>query len=68
MSAVRMCDRCGTIYPEGEEGAGMGTMSKNVRNEDTGIVRAMSIQMDLCKDCNGGPDMPRPRLSIGNGK
>lgn len=55
MSAVRMCDRCGTIFSENAEGWGVGTISTNKRNERTGRLEMTQLSIDLCPVDNRGP-------------
>lgn len=68
MSAVRMCDRCGTIFPEGQEGSGVFAGSRVVTNERTGRKEAISSQMDVCGDCNGFQETVTPRIAIAKTK
>lgn len=56
MSAVRMCDRCGTIFSENAEGWGVGTISTNKRNERTARLEIVSQTIDLCPTDNAGPN------------
>lgn len=55
MSAVRMCDRCGVIFPETAEGWGVGTISTNVPREDGRGTRMVEQRIDLCPTDNRGP-------------
>lgn len=48
MSAVRMCDRCGVIFPETAEGWGVGTISTNVPRADGRGMRMEEQRIDLC--------------------
>jgi len=52
MSAVRMCDSCGTIYSERAEGHGTGSFTTSRRNERTGRMEQVTETRDLCPTCN----------------
>lgn len=62
MSAVRMCDRCGRIFPEGEEGSGIFGGSRMFKNERTGRMESVQTQMDVCGQCNTFPAPVQPRV------
>lgn len=47
-----MCDNCGSIFPEGMEGAESGT-AEVVRTVD-GYPRRMQVVRDNCADCVSG--------------
>lgn len=62
MSAVRMCDRCGNIFSEREDG--WSTFSGTRMNrDDHGRMRDVSEQMDSCPKCTTGGVLT-PRLAI----
>lgn len=63
MSAVRMCDKCGTIYPEGAEGASTGQVTVNERDQ-RGKMVANTKTMDICPMCGMGQETPTPRLAV----
>lgn len=63
MSAVRMCDKCGVIFPEGAEGASIVQGTKNIRNPRTDRVEQHHVQEDWCAKCSGGTVLPEPRLA-----
>lgn len=50
-----MCDRCGTVFSENEEGWGVGTISTSKRDERTGQMRMVQQSIDLCAIDNAGP-------------
>lgn len=60
MSSVRMCDRCGRIFPEGEEGSAVGSMTRTVKGDD-GRMRTESAQQDACALC-ASPSAVEPRV------
>lgn len=62
MSAVRMCDKCGAIFPEGIEGSAIMNGSQTIRDERTGRLRTEDTTMDVCPDCSGSRK-PTPRIS-----
>lgn len=57
MSAVRMCDRDGTIFSERSDGWGtfQGTTA---RRDEHGRQRTVTESLDLCPSCNGGAVQP----------
>jgi RNA polymerase subunit RPABC4/transcription elongation factor Spt4 len=55
MSAVRMCDRCGTIFPETAEGWGVGTISTNAPRGDGRGQVMVEQRIDMCPTCNQAP-------------
>lgn len=62
MSAVRMCDRCGEIFSEREDGwASM--IGSQIRRDQHGQPRTVTEQMDTCAKCTTG-DVQRPRLAL----
>lgn len=62
MSAVRMCDGCGKIFPEGEEGSSVGNVTVNRRN-DRGRLVPENVVQDRCSECNMMGAV-QPRLAI----
>jgi hypothetical protein len=51
MSSVRMCDRCGRVFSEKEDGWETGQVNKRVTDPKTGESRVMSVAIDSCGDC-----------------
>lgn len=68
MSAVRMCDRCGAIFAEGAEGASIGHVSRNLRNDRTGRMESVTVTQDVCPPCSGSVEPLTPRLALVGGK
>lgn len=66
MSAVRMCDTCGRIFSENEDGWGTGAIQQ-MKRDRTGAMRPISIQQDVCPEDNpaGQPLEMRPRIDLG---
>lgn len=62
MSAVRMCDRDGTIFAEGAEGSMVGTVKVMKKNPFNGRMEQHEVAQDLCPDC-ANPEPVQPRLS-----
>lgn len=62
MSSVRMCDRCGDIFPEGAEGSAVGTVTVMKRDSETGRKMAIQETQDQCPPCAGGGTVPTPRI------
>lgn len=62
MSAVRMCDSCGNIFSEREDGW-TTLQGTQVRRDSSGQQRSVTEQMDTCSTCTVGP-AKRPRLAI----
>ena len=58
MSAVRMCDRCGTIFSERAEGWGTFTGTTSRRNERTSRMETITESLDLGPECNAQPKSP----------
>lgn len=52
MSAVRMCDRSGTVFSERAEGWGTFTGTTRRFNERTGRTENITETLDLCPTCN----------------
>ena len=67
MSAVRMCDRCGSIFKEGAEDATVGTASRVIRDPYTGQRRTIEVAMDACPTCSGAGGDLIPRLAVTSG-
>lgn len=57
MSAVRMCDRCGSVFPEGIEGSAVGT-GTIMRRDDAGRRVSEQVPQDMCPPCAGGAVVP----------
>lgn len=53
MSAVRWCDKCERVFPEGEAGSATGTMTVNIEDPRTGRMRQEQKQQDQCGECTG---------------
>lgn len=62
MSTVRMCDRCGNIFSEREDGWTTMTGTTMRRDEKSGQMRQSTEQLDACPNCSAGPIVPKPRL------
>lgn len=58
MSAVRMCDFCGMVFPEGAEGSSVGMGNVMRRTPDGRRVRE-EVQQDQCPKCAEGVSMAR---------
>jgi hypothetical protein len=58
MSAVRMCDRCGTLFSERAEGWGTFTGTTTRRNERTGRPETVTETLDLGPECNAAANNP----------
>lgn len=63
MSTVRMCDRCGTIFPEGIDGSAVGTVTVMRRDPETHRSYPIQQTQDQCPPCAGGETIPAPRLT-----
>jgi hypothetical protein len=50
MSSVRMCDKCGSIFKEGEEGSGTGSMTVSKRTPDGRVIPVQQC-VDWCAMC-----------------
>jgi hypothetical protein len=61
-----MCDRCGSIFSENEDGWQTFQGSTIKRNPLTGERRAETVAMDACRACSFRPvtDEPIPSLPI----
>jgi hypothetical protein len=66
MSAVRMCDNCGRIFSENEDGWATAVVQQSKKRPDGG-VRLSAVQQDACPECNpaGRPVEMRPRIDLG---
>lgn len=62
MSAVRMCDQCGSIFSEREDGWETAQAQKITRKD--GQQRVQVENVDRCPACANGSHIPRPRLSL----
>lgn len=62
MSAVRMCDRCGAIFSEREDGWTTFTGTRVARDQH-GQQRNTTEQIDTCAACTIGPAQT-PRLAL----
>ena len=64
MSSVRMCDRCGHIFSENEDGWTTMTGSQRRRDPGTGDTKTVTVQQDQCATCSGRTLAPvRPELA-----
>ena len=66
MSTVRMCDKCGAIFPEGVEGSGVGQATMMVKDSRGRTVPETRTQ-DICPLCSNG-GTPTPRLALTDGQ
>jgi hypothetical protein len=66
MSSVRMCDTCGRIFSENEDGWATGTIQQMKRGA-RGAMQPVTMQQDACPQCNpaGNPLEMRPRIDLG---
>lgn len=56
-----MCDRCGQIFSEREDG--WTTMTgTTMRRAENGSMRQTSEQLDACPRCSGSAEVPKPTL------
>jgi hypothetical protein len=63
VSAVRMCDRCGNIFSEREDGWSTFTGS-TVKRDQNGQQRATTDQIDTCQVCTTIGSNVTPKLAI----
>jgi hypothetical protein len=56
-----MCDKCGSIFSEKDEGWSTMTGTRYVTNSETGKRVQISDDMDMCGACNTDL-MERPRM------
>lgn len=63
MSSVRMCDGCGDIFSEREDGWASMTGTQMKRDADTGRTNPVQTQEDRCPRCVDGGSM-KPRLAL----
>lgn len=63
MSAVRMCDKCGTIFSESAQGWSTYTGTRITRDEN-GRQKNTTQVMDMCPMCSAGETVLEPRLAI----
>jgi hypothetical protein len=61
MSSVRMCDRCGTVFSENDEGWSTDSRTVNRIKED-GKRYQVGMQVDQCATCVGNPGQVTPRI------
>jgi hypothetical protein len=67
MSSVRMCDRCGEIFSEREEGWSTFTGTTRKR-DDNGLWLNQSDTLDSCASCTELMTAPqRPVAALGTG-
>jgi hypothetical protein len=61
-----MCDSCGRIFSENEDGWATGAIQAMKRGPDGGM-RPVTTQQDACPECNpaGRPVEMRPRIDLG---
>jgi uncharacterized protein YbbK (DUF523 family) len=61
MSTVRMCDRCGEVFSEREDG--WTTMTgTTMRRDEKGDMKRTTEQLDACPGCSAGSGVPRPTI------
>ena len=64
MSSVRMCDRCGSIFSENEDGWVTMSGAQRRRDDRTGEVKTVTVQQDQCAACTSRTLAPvRPELA-----
>jgi hypothetical protein len=60
-----MCDNCGFVFSENQEGWSNMTGNRMVRNTDTGKMEPKNASVDYCGDCTenmaAGAGMQRPK-------
>ena len=61
MSSVRMCDKCGTVFSENEDGWSTFTGTRVTRDDD-GRTRTLTIQQDSCGNCTNGMFQVKPKV------
>lgn len=61
MSSVRMCDKCGTIFSENDDGWS-STNGAVQRRRENGTRYAEQVTKDFCARCMGNGEQPAPRL------
>lgn len=60
MSSVRMCDKCGKVFSELEDGWATMSGSQSVINPITGKRETREAMQDTCGECNAvGLNGPR---------
>jgi hypothetical protein len=64
MSAVRMCDQCGRIFSENEDGWTTAPV-QSMKRDERGQMRPVVSQRDLCPEDSGTPVNIRPRVDMG---
>lgn len=62
MSTVRMCDRCGNIFSEREDGW-TSMQGTTMRRDEKGQMRQTTEALDACPRCSAGREVPRPVLA-----
>lgn len=60
MSSVRMCDQCGNVFSEREDGW-TSMQAQRVTRKDGRQVVAME-NLDACPECSSGANPPAPKL------
>lgn len=66
MSSVRMCDRCGNIFSEREDGWETYTATQVKKNPDSKRRETETVYLDACPNCAlGGFDTPLPAIKVG---
>lgn len=63
MSSVRMCDRCGRIFSEREDGWTTYQGTRTARNAE-GRITQQTATMDECSNCASGLMNVEPRVAI----
>lgn len=64
MSQVRMCDKCGILFPEGAEGTSTGQITAMVKDPRTGRTYPETRNADFCAGCTNGTNQLAPRVPI----
>lgn len=64
MSSVRMCDKCGEIFSENQDGWSTFSGTAMRRRED-GTRFQETVAQDACTTCTAGPQQVTPRIPIG---
>lgn len=67
VSNVKMCDKCGRIFSELDEGWQAFTVSTR-RKAENGQVRNEMVAMDACKDCSFQGAMEPTIKSVGTAR
>jgi hypothetical protein len=60
-----MCDRCGNIFSEREDGW-TSMQGTTMRRDEKGQMRQTTEALDACPRCSAGPTVPKPQLAEWN--